>query len=240
MHFKEMWDGRDVWKSRCTLFDGSGEKREATQKERTWTKSNCAVFGNRLRSLGGNLWCSVHIEHPHSVCWPGCLACPAISHMLLPYERLVLHLKQPDLGHNTSRSTWVLMREEMLGHVDVAGIRDDKFGISCCAAYLHAWWKQAGWFSASEDAECTRKKGNIYLCFARSHPSFCSLWALWDLSLHVTRWELRFRDTLWGTELWLVRALSLTSPIFALHDTKFCLLLCFPFGWNAFAYDFFY
>lgn len=106
-----------------------------------------------------------------------------------------------------------------------------------CAAYFHAWWKQAGWFNASEDAECTRKKGNIYLCFARSHPSFCSLW---DLSLHVTRWELRFRDTLWGTELWLVRALSLTSPFITPNSVYLFAILCFPFGWNAFAHDFFY
>jgi hypothetical protein len=170
MHFKEMWDGRDVWKSRCSLFDGSGEKREATQKERTWPKSNCAVFGNRLRSLGGNLWCSVHIEHPHSVCWPGCLACPAISHMLLPYERLVLHLKQPDLGHNTSRSTWVLMREEMLGHVDVAGIRDDKFGISFVQhTFTHDGSKLADSMHQRMPSALVRKGIFIYVSLVRIH-----------------------------------------------------------------------
>ena len=82
--------------------------------------------------------------------------------------------------------------------------------------------RQAGWFNGSADAECTWKKGSIDLCFTRSHLSFCSLW---DLPLHVTRWELRFRDTLWGTKLWLVRALSLTWLFMRLDSVYFFAFL---------------
>ena len=155
--------------------------------------------------------------------------------MLLPYERLVLHLKQPDLGHNTSRSTWVLMREEMLGHVDVAGIRDDKFGISFVQhTFTHDGSKLADSKHQRIPSALVRKGIFIiiylYVSLVRIHH-FVPYGICHDLSLHVTRWELRFRDTLWGTELWLVRALSLTSPFaFLLGGT----------WWNAFAHVFFY
>lgn len=88
-----------------------------------------------------------------------------------------------------------------------------------CAAYFHAWWKQAGWFNASEDAECTRKKGNReYLSMFRSFASTtCD-----TLRAQVPRYLVRD---------WVVVGASSKSH-FALHDTKFCLLLCFPFGWN--------
>lgn len=69
------------------------------------------------------------------------------------------------------------MREEMLGHVDVAGIRDDKFGISFVQhTFTHDGSKLADSMHQRMPSALVRKGiGNIYLCFARSHP------------LHVTR-----------------------------------------------------
>ena len=164
-----------------------------------------------------------------------------ISHVTskyFQYERLVLHLKQPNLGHNTSRSTWVLMGEKMLGYVD-RHIRNILYIVIMHGFRLGWTFLHDGSTLADSIAECTRKKGNIfnhlYLiffpCFARSHPSFvpCGICHyMWHAESSGAKLPCEGLSCVW-CEL----QVSLYFSAFPLGGTHFCPWCCVLINDNA-------